>query len=131
MNAKGFDYSQPVRLRGGELVFEVNGKSFDTLFYAGDGCHRIACLWIMGKDFLEPEEYEVAMRKEFTPLDNTAVLLDKLSIPEADYLSFISRGYCDGQEINSADEALTYVEKHHPERLDELKNVFQHDLSHL
>ena len=131
MKSKGFDYTQPVRLKSGEVIREVNGKSFDTRFYAGDGCHRIACLWITGKDFLEPEEYEVVMSEEFTPLDNTAVLLDKLSIPAADYLAFISRGYCEGQEINSADEALAYVEEHHPDRLEELKNVFRHDLSHL
>lgn len=131
IKTKGFDYSQPIRLKSGDVIKEINGKSFATRIYAGDGCHRIACLWIMGKDMLDPEEYEVATSKNYQPLDNTAVLLEKLSIPMADYLSFISRGYCEGKEINSADEILDYVEKFHPDRLEELKNVFRYDLSRI
>jgi len=131
VSSRGFDHSQPVRLRSGDVIQEVNGKSFATRYYAGDGCHRIACLWIMGKESLEPEEYEVAMTDVFQPLDNTAVLLDMLSIPLVDYLSFISRGYCDGREINSADQALAYVKEFKPDRLEELKNVFRYDLSHI
>lgn len=131
INANGFDYNQPIRLKSGEVIREVNGKSFETRFYAGDGCHRIACLWVMGKEVIEPEEYEVAMSEEFIPLDNTAVLLDKLSISMSDYLNFISQGYCRGHIFDNAEQVLAYVGRHSPDRLEELKNVFRYDLSHL
>jgi hypothetical protein len=131
MSTKGFDYSHPIRLKSGEVIREVNGKSFETRFYAGDGCHRIACLLIMGKEVLEPKEYEVIISQEFSPLDNTAVLLDKLSISMSDYLSFISQGYCGGHKIESAEQALAYVERLCPNRLEELKNVFRYDLGRI
>ncbi len=131
MRSQGFDHTYPVRLTSGNLVHEVNGKTVDTSFFAGDGCHRIACLLVMGKDVLEPEEYEVVSRAELRPLDNTALLLDKIPISMSDYLSFISRGYCGGRRLASADEALIYVEEHSPDRFAELKNVFRYDLDHL
>ena len=131
MSAKGFDYSQPIRLKSGEVIHEVNGKSFKSRYYAGDGCHRIACLVIMDKEVLEPEEYEVAISQEYSPLDNTAVLLDKLSISMSDYLDFISQGYCGGHKIESAEQALAYVERLCPDRLEELKNVFRYDLGRI
>jgi hypothetical protein len=131
MSSKGFDHTQPIKLRSGELVHSINEKTFKTRFYAGDGCHRIACLLVMGREWLEPEEFIVALGKELHPRDNTAILLDKLPISMSDYLSFISRGYCGGCALVSPDEALAYVKVHSTDRLTELKNVFRHDLKHL
>lgn len=124
----GFDVAHPIRLRSGNSIQEVNGKRVGTSVFAGDGCHRIACLVVMGKEFLEPAEYEVALSAKFQPLDNTAILIDALPITMPDYLSFISRGYCRGRALATANEALAYVEEHDPGRLGELNSVFQHDL---
>ena len=131
MSTQGFDYQHPISLRSGSLVQEVNGKTFDTSFYAGDGCHRIACLLVMGRKYLEPKEYEVVTRPELHPVDNTAILLEKLPISMSEYLSFISRGSCEGRTLAAAVDALAYVEQNSPSRLAELKRVFRHDLVHL
>jgi hypothetical protein len=131
ISSRGFDAAHPIRLRGGESIMEVNGKSVSGPYFAGDGCHRIACLIVMGKEYLEPEEYEVALSTKFQPLDNTAILLDKLPVTRQDYLSFISRGYCGNQSFASENDILADLEKHNPGRLDELKSILRHDLSRL
>lgn len=130
MCSRGFDYSHPIKLKSGKLVREVNGKTVGASIFAGDGCHRIACLLVMGKSVLEPNEYEVTLSAELQPIDNTKILLEKLPISMSDYLSFISCGYCGGRPIVNADEILAYVEEHSPHRLAELKIILQHDIIH-
>lgn len=131
ISLNGFDSAHPIRLRSGKSILGVNGKSVSEPFFAGDGCHRIACLLVMGKKYLEPKEYEVALSTEFQPFDNTALLIDKLPITVSDYLTFISRGYCEGQTLATANEAVAYLEKHDPDRLTELKNILEYDLIRL
>lgn len=131
ISLNGFDSAHQIKLRSGKSILEVNGKSVSGPFFAGDGCHRIACLLVMGKKYLEPKEYEVALWPKFQPLDNTALLIDKLPITVSDYLTFISRGYCEGQTLATANEAVAYLEKHDPDRLTELKSILEHDLIRL
>ena len=79
---------------------------------------------------LEPGEYVVALSAIVHPLDNTQILLEKLPISVADYLSFISHGYCDGHTMNSIDQIVGYVREHNPDRLAELKSVLNSDLAY-
>ena len=127
----GFDAAHPITLRSGKSILQVNGKKIGASLFAGEGCHRIACLLVMGKKYLEPNEYRVAIQSKFQPLDNTALLLDKLPISVADYLQFISRGYCAGQTLATPNEAVAYLEENDSDRLPELKSIFEHDLIRL
>lgn len=131
ISLNGFDWAHPITLRSGKSILEVNGKKIGASVFAGDGCHRIACLLVMGKKYLEPKEYRVGLRSKFQPLDNTALLLDKLPITVSDYLTFISRGYCEGQTMATANETVAYLEEHDPDRLTELKSILEHDLIRL
>ena len=128
---RGFDYSSPIKLVSGEEILEVNGKVLQSSIFAGDGCHRTACLLVLGNDVLEPKEYEIRLRAKLQPLDNTSILLQKLPISMSEYLSFISRGYCNGQAVNSIEGVLAYVEKNKPDRIAELKSVLLHDMIYL
>ena len=121
ISLNGFDLTQPISLRSGEAILALNGKKVGASIFAGDGCHRIACLLVMGKTYLEPNEYRVWMQSEFQPQDNTALLIDKLPITEADYLTFISRGYCEGRTLTTANDAVAYLKVHDPDRLTELQ----------
>ncbi len=127
----GYDSSTPIRLAFGRSVRSVNGKTINSRYFAGDGCHRMACLYLTGQTRLEPKHYEVEVHRSFSPLDNTALLLKQLPLDRATYLMYISRFYCDGLTIDSADEILQHVESRKAELLPELKSVFAFDLSRL
>lgn len=131
VSLNGFESAHPITLQSGKSILEVNEKKIGASLFAGDGCHRIACLWVMGKKYLEPKEYRVRMHTKFQPLDNTALLIDKLPITVSDYLTFISGGYCEGQTLATANEAVAYLEEHDPDRLTELKSILEYDLSRL
>lgn len=128
LELKGFDPSQPIRLASGRSLHSVNGKMINETIFSGDGCHRIACLHLLGWDRLEPMHYEVAMRARFTPLDITAVLLDLGLLDRPTYLRYIAQFYGDGLEFESADAIVHYVSYRKPELLSELQSVFSHDL---
>ena len=128
ITSQGFDHSTPVRLGGGRDIIDVNGKIIDASYFAGDGCHRTACLLVMGKAVLEPEEYEVLWTPTFRPLDNTAILIEKLPIGMAVYLSYISDAYCEGRPLATAEDLMTDVREHSPAKLTEVESVLRHDL---
>jgi hypothetical protein len=127
----GYDRSNPIRLRGGRTIQQVNGKRMNSNYFAGDGCHRLSCLYVMGQTQLEPDQYEVAVAPVYQPLDNTATLIKRLPLDRARYLSFISRFYCDGVELDSADEIRGRVAKDKASLLPELDSVFAFDLPNL
>ena len=124
----GFDGSKPIRLMSGRSIRTVNGKRIGSRYFAGDGCHRMACLYASGRTSLEPAEYEVAIHPSFQPLDNTSILIRHLPLDRTAYLRFISSFYCDGDEIDSADGILRHVAGRRPELLPELRSVLASDL---
>jgi hypothetical protein len=85
----------------------------------------------MGQTQLEPDQYEVAVAPVYQPLDNTAVLIKRLPLDRARYLGFISRFYCDGVELDSADEIRERVAEERVSLLPELDSVFAFDLPNL
>lgn len=125
----GYDSSTPIRLASGPSIQSVNGKTINSRYFAGDGCHRIACLYLTGHTRLEPKDYEVEVHRKFSPLDNTALLLNQFPLDRTEYLMFISLFYCDGLTIDSGDGILQYVESKKAELLPELKSVLAFDLS--
>jgi hypothetical protein len=127
----GYDRSRPIRLESGRSIRSVHGKMIKSPYFAGDGCHRLSSLYLTGQNALEPEDYEVRIRKDFEPLDITADLLERLPLHRTTYLSFISRFYCNGVQLDSAELILQHVAANKPDLLPELQSVFDYDLPRL
>jgi hypothetical protein len=90
--SRGFDRSRPVTLRvtSGDRRTDTGAVVHRTL-HVGDGGHRLALLLQAGQP-LAPDMYRLDPRP--VPLiDNTAVLLGPLHLTDADYGSFIAKGY--------------------------------------
>jgi hypothetical protein len=128
IQTRGYDPSTPIRIRAGHSVRPVNGKLLNARHFAGDGCHRLACLYVGGHTRLLPEQYEVMIQASLQPLDNTATLIRQLPLDRAAYLHFISTFYCQGQSLNTAEAILAHVAASHPGMLAELQSVFAFDL---
>ena len=129
MTTEGYDRSKPIRLVSGRSIGTVNGKRVAARLFAGDGCHRLACLYDAGHTRLEPGHYEVELLRRFQPLDNTAILVPALQLDRAAYLRFISRFYCDGTPASTVDEIRRQVAAHEPQLLPELESVLAYDLA--
>jgi hypothetical protein len=128
IQSDGYDPATPIQLRAGRKVQPVNGKLVESSYFAGDGCHRMACLFVSGQTSLTPEQYEVKIQDSFHPLDNTAVLIRQLPLTRARYLRFISGFYCRGEELNTAEAIVTHVASNAPHLLAELESVLDFDL---
>jgi hypothetical protein len=106
----------------------VNGKLVNSSYFAGDGCHRMACLFVSGQTSLRPDQYEVKIQESFHPLDNTAVLIRQLPLARPTYLRFISGFYCHGEELNTPEAIVAHVASNAPHLLAELESVLDYDL---
>lgn len=124
----GYDPSTPIRLGSGRSIRSVNGKTINATYFAGDGCHRMSCLYVKGQRRLEPEDYEVWVRRNFEPLDTTPILMKHLPLDRTTYLHFISSFYCDGVKLDSADQIRQHVAAHNVRLLAELESVLAFDL---
>jgi hypothetical protein len=131
IDSRGYDMSVPIRLGSGQSVRSVNGKTISSAYFAGDGCHRMACLYVTGRTRLEPEHYELRVERHFEPLDITSMLIDRLPLDRTTYLHFISRFYCDGLELGDAADILQYVARKKANLLPELESVLSFDLSRI
>jgi hypothetical protein len=128
IQTNGYNPTTPIRLRAGHPVCPVNGKVINSTYYAGDGCHRMACLFVGGQTQLLPEQYEVLIQPNFRPLDNTTLLIRHLPLDRAGYLRFISGFYCAGGELDTPEAILSQVAASKPDLLAELETVFAYDL---
>ena len=125
----GFDAAQPVELRSGRRLQLPNGKAVATTIFAGDGCHRLACLLAVGQTELLPEQYYLRLKPEFAPRDNTALLLGPLRLDLPAYLAFLSPLYAGSAAIPSVAELRTATARHRPDLMAELESVLAHDLA--
>lgn len=125
----GYDASAPIRIGSGQSIQTVNGKTINSTYFAGDGCHRMACLYLTGRTRLEPEHYEVRVLRHFVPLDITSVLAERLPLDRTTYLRFISHFYCDGLDLGSVDKILQHVACEKAHLLPELESVLAFDLA--
>ena len=77
----GFDRRFPVLLNTGDRILKTDtGKHIICRYYAGDGCHRIALLLLAGESVLQAETYYVRCFRHYAPRDNTARLVQTLSL---------------------------------------------------
>lgn len=127
----GYDTSTPIRLQSGRSIRTVNGKTISATYFAGDGCHRMSCLYVSGQTRLQPEHYVVRVHDEFEPLDNTSILITHLPLDRAAYLKFISGFYGGGLELDSVDKILQHVASERADLLPELESVLAFDLSRI
>jgi hypothetical protein len=127
----GYDVSVPIRVGSGQSIGTVNGKTINSTYFAGDGCHRMACLYLTGRTRLEPEHYEVRVLRHFVPLDITSALIERLPLDKPTYLRFISHFYCDGLELGSVGKILQHVASEKAHLLPELESVLAFDLARI
>jgi hypothetical protein len=88
----GFDGRYPVTL--GETpngAVTNSGIRVTKRLHIKDGCHRLALVLIDGKE-LQPHMYRIGRVNE-PVADNTATLLGRLHIDEAEYARFLSAGF--------------------------------------
>lgn len=127
----GFDAARPIALNAGELVHPTaSGKRIAAELYAGDGCHRLALLMCAGRERLEPGEYVVRRFVEYTPRDNTGLLLAPLGMQADDYYRFLSLAYGEGADA-SRESLLERVRARQPGRLAELEGILRADAPYL
>jgi hypothetical protein len=131
IESNGYNPATPIQLRAGDKVKPVNGKLLQAAYFAGDGCHRMACLSVLGQTSLQPEQYEVKILQSFEPLDNTSVLIRQLPLAPQRYLHFLSSFYCDGRELDTPEAILAQVASVKPDLLGELQSVLAFDLPSL
>ena len=70
----------------------ATGKIVGPRFVPVDGCHRIALLRHHGRKLLPAESYRLVGDKQ-SARDNTAVLIPKLHLTEAQYLDYLAMGF--------------------------------------
>ncbi|HWN18407.1 MAG TPA: hypothetical protein VNO19_05770 [Gemmatimonadales bacterium] len=128
IDRNGYDRSTPIRLGSGKSIRTVNGKAINSTYFAGDGCHRMSCLYVTGQTWLQPADYEVQVRQALEPLDITAMLIQQHQLDRTVYLRFLSRFYGDGSQVDSADQIVQHVTAKKPELLPELESVLAFDL---
>ena len=124
---QGFDRARPVRLASGRVIEAVNGKRVEATIFAGDGCHRLAALYLSGHHCLEPPQYEVEVHRRYRPLDNTAILCRALPLDVRSYVHFLSRFYCDGVILHDLADLVRKVAAEKPRLLPELESVLAAD----
>ena len=123
----GYDRRRPIILRTGHQIAPTStGKRLARRIYAGDGCHRLACLRVAGVDVLEPDMYRLHVAQVFTPRDDTALLLRAMAISPRDYFTFLSLSYAD-RELYSEEALVDHVRSTAPDRLREIQEVIAVD----
>ena len=84
------------------------------------------------RERLEAGEYVVRRALEYTPRDNTGILLEALGMQPDDYYRFISMAYGDrGEDRESREGLLGRVRSKERERLAELESILLADEPHL
>ena len=124
---RGFDPTQPIVLHGCEKTLPTDtGKHVQAKLFAGDGCHRLALLWLGGQKALEPGQYLVRPHRAYAPVDNTFRLRAILREDPKAYLRFIASSYSD-YEFGEARDLVDWVRANAPERAGELESVLRAD----
>lgn len=124
----GFDNSQPIVLHSGQNICKTStGIQLSMKFFAGNGCHRIALLWLNGAEYIEADQYLVKEYKSLSPLDNTYLLLPFISLSKSEYFSYISSAYCN-EIFNNKDDIFQSIKSNSPCKLVEFLAILNKDL---
>lgn len=81
IESMGFDKSRPIVPYTGNIIMPADtGRVTGEMLYAGDGCHRLACLMAMGYKRLPRSYVRIKCFKRFIPLDNTRLLSSSIDV---------------------------------------------------
>ena len=79
--ADGFDPARPIEPFTGRTILPADsGRVLHRKYFAGDGCHRLACLMSLGHEVLPQEFVRVRCYRRLVPIDNTALLEPHMTI---------------------------------------------------
>ena len=98
----------------------TTGKTVGPRFVPVDGCHRIALLRHHGRKILPAGTYRLVGDRQ-SARDNTAILVPKLRLTEAEYLDYLAMGF--DEDTRLVRGLVAGVAAHHPERSAELESV--------
>lgn len=77
----GFDRRFPITPFTGRKIESVpDGVEEGQRYFMGDGCHRLACLMVLGYDELPREYTRIMCFSTLQPLDNTSLLAPSMEI---------------------------------------------------
>lgn len=81
--ANGFDTAQPiVPLSADQILNADSGRPVTGSLFAGDGCHRLACLMALGYEELPADYIKIKRYRRLRPIDNTARLVGHFDISD-------------------------------------------------
>lgn len=124
---EGFETKRPIILHSGKKIKSTaTGKWTSKTVFAGDGCHRIAMLLSQGIEFLEPEYCKIRYYREFSPLDHTSLLVQRMSLSRREYFAFLSLGYS-SRVFTTEEDLLAYVRRERTGQVSELENIISID----
>lgn len=84
IDTAGFDMNKPIIPYTGKTILPADtGRVTGEKYYAGDGCHRLACLMAMGYKKLPRSYVRIKCFKHLTPLDNTRLLVSSINVDPA------------------------------------------------
>jgi len=127
--ARGFDADHPIILRSaGPVALTDTGKSVAGRLFPSDGCHRLALLRLSGHRCVPPEWYRIRAGHGWQPPDNTGTLVGALGLSRAQYVEFLSLGYC---STRHRDVAGLLADVADPAEATELRRILAVDASHL
>ncbi len=86
----------------------------------------MALLRLAGHDSLNPQFYRINVEPEYSPLDNTMLLIRSLSMREPEYADFLSMSYADS-ECSDLASLRSHVRDKRPKALAELDQVIALD----
>jgi hypothetical protein len=81
ISSQGFNPAFPIMPNTGENILKTaSGRATGAKYYMADGCHRLACLMVLGYKSIPKEYVRVRCYKTLTPLDNTSILERHINI---------------------------------------------------
>jgi len=111
---------------GAEIHSTASGERPTQRLLAGDGCHRLALKLRAGQEILAPNIYRGRIFRSYTPRDVSRALPPELDLSPNEYFSFLSLAYSDREFLNAA-SLHAYIERTHPDRLDEVESIIAAD----
>jgi len=125
---QGFDRQFPIEVRvTSRLLPAISGKRVTTRYILGDGSHRLACLMVLGYTALPRDFYRIRWYRRHRPFDGTWLLTRRGALPSQEYFAFLSMVYGAPQAFGDHAGFVDYVERHLPDRLDEIRQILRVD----
>jgi hypothetical protein len=125
---RGFDTTTPIVPKTGQRILPTKqGKRVSGKFFMGNGCHRLACLKVLGYRKLPVDYIRVQCYRTLAPRDGTVELVHSVPIDPEKYFAFLSSRYSAPHCFERGEELIEYLEGEKPHLLDEVLSVIRGD----